>query len=233
MVIELSPDEKIRYDRQIKIPGWGLETQIKLKKSKVAIVGAGGLGSPNAIYLAAAGIGEIILIDNDVYDLSNLNRQVLASTKDVGRPKAKVGAEKIKNLNPNTTVKHIQAELNEKNISTILKGVDLVIDALDNWVTRFLVNKYCVQNNIILVHGGVMELGGQVLTVVPRKGPCLNCIFKDVKEVEPGFAVLGTTPGIIGTIQALEAIKALTNIGELLTNRILIFDGYRTSFEYV
>ena len=229
----LTEDEKKRYDRQIRIPGWGVEKQIKLKKSKAVIIGTGGLGSPAALYMAAAGVGEITLIDNDTYELSNLNRQILASTKDIGQLKAKVSVKKLRALNPNIKLNYHTSTLTTENVKSVIGDADVVVDALDNWKTRFIINKYCVEKMIPLVHGGVTELGGQVFTVLSKKGPCLNCLFKGVSEVKQGFTVLGATPGIIGSIQALEAIKVLTGIGKPLYDKLLVFDGYNTSFEYV
>ncbi|MHA1409600.1 MAG: HesA/MoeB/ThiF family protein [Candidatus Odinarchaeia archaeon] len=229
----LSDDEKIRYDRQLKIENWGIEKQIKLKNAKIVVIGAGGLGSPAAIYLTAAGVGNILLVDNDKYELSNLNRQILATTEDIGKNKAEVGAEKLRALNPEINIESLTTTLNENNIKEIIKDATVVLDALDNWKTRFLINQYCVQSDIPLIHGGVTELGGQVITIIPKKGPCLNCLFKNVPEEKKGFAVVGVTPGIIGTIQALEAIKLITGIGTTLWNRILVFDGYESTFDYI
>ncbi|WEU40984.1 MAG: HesA/MoeB/ThiF family protein [Candidatus Odinarchaeum yellowstonii] len=233
MDVSLSDSEKIRYDRQIRIQNWGLEKQIKLKKSKVAVIGVGGLGSPISIYLAAAGVGKIILVDSEKFELSNLNRQIIASTCDLNRFKAEAAAEKLKKLNPEINVVYNTALLDENNINGIIGGCDVIVDALDNWGTRFLLNRFCVSKNIPLVHGGVTGWGGQTFTVLPRRGPCLECVFKGVGEVEGGFPVVGVTPGIIGLIEALEVIKLLTGLGKPLYDKMLVFDGLETSFEYV
>jgi molybdopterin/thiamine biosynthesis adenylyltransferase len=229
----LSDKEKIRYDRQIRIRNWGAEVQLKIKKSKVIIIGAGGLGSPASIYLTAAGVGNLLIIDSEEFELSNLNRQILANTEDIGSSKAEVATRKLHKLNPEIEISYNKIKLTEDNIEKVLKGAHVVLDALDNWKTRFIVNKICVNNNIPLSHGGVTELGGQAFTIIPKRGPCLECMFKNIPEVDGGFAVLGVTPGIIGTIQALEVIKLITGLGKPLYDRMLVFDGYETSFEYI
>jgi len=233
MKLNLSEAEKIRYDRQIKIQNWGLDKQIKLKSSKVAIIGLGGLGSPLAIYLAAAGVGNLILVDSEKFELSNLNRQIIAFTSDLNRFKAEVAAERIKKLNPEINVVFNTTMLNDDNIVDIAGGCNVVVDALDNWGTRFLLNRFCVSKRIPLVHGGVTGWGGQVFTIIPKKGPCLECVFKGVGEVGGGFPVVGVTPGVIGLIEALEVIKLLTGLGKPLYESMLVFDGFETSFEYV
>lgn len=233
MIEGLSDAEKIRYDRQLRIQNWGVEKQVKLKKAKIAVIGVGGLGSPISIYLAAVGVGHIILVDSEKFELSNLNRQIIASTCDLNRFKAEVAAEKLKKLNPEINVVFTTSTINEENIDELIGGCDVIVDALDNWKTRFLLNKFCVEKNIPLVHGGVTGWGGQTFTILPRKGPCLECVFKGVREVEGGFPVVGVTPGIIGLIQALEVIKLITGFGKPLYDKMIVFDGLETSFDYV
>lgn len=233
MRLKLSKAEEARYDRQTKINGWGVEKQLRLKNSRVAIVGLGGLGSPISIYLAAAGVGNLVLIDNEKFELSNLNRQIIAATRDVGRYKSEVAAEKLRELNPEINIKFFKEKLTEVNINEVMGDSEVVLDALDNWETRFLINRFCVKKGIPLVHGGVTAWGGQIFTVIPKKGPCLECVYKEISEVEGGFPVVGATPGIIGTIEALEVIKLITDMGRPLYDRILVFDGLETSFEYI
>jgi len=231
--VELTEEEIERYDRQLKIKGWDVEGQKKLKGACVAVVGVGGLGSPTAIYLAAAGVGELILIDNDIVELNNLNRQILHWNQDIGVFKVKSAEKKLQKLNPNVKVKAIREELTEDNVTSLIKGAHVVVDALDNFKTRYILNEACVRLNIPLVHAGVYGFTGQLTTILPRKGPCLRCIFpKPPVEMEK-FPIVGVTPGIIGSMEALEVIKLITGIGTPLVGRLLIFDGEDFTIEVV
>jgi molybdopterin/thiamine biosynthesis adenylyltransferase len=225
----ITSEEKQRYDRQIMIPGFGKAGQEKLKRARVVIAGSGGLGSPAAIYLAAAGVGALRIIDHDKVELSNLNRQVLHWDKDIGRSKVKSAEEKLNQLNKNVRLETITKTITEKNVIEMVAGYDIIIDALDNLPTRFLLNKAAIIQGIPLVHGAVYGLEGRAMTIVPGKSACLRCLYQGLPP-QNKFPVLGTTPGIIGCIQATEAIKLITGIGKLLTNRLLIYDGLNMKF---
>ncbi len=219
-----SSEELRRYDRQLRI--LGLERQKKLKDSKVAIVGVGGLGSPIALYLAAAGVGHIKLIDFDKVSLSNLNRQIIHWTSDIGKDKVISAKEKINKLNPNVAVTSIKQALSKDNAEALLSDVDICIDALDNWKSKLLLNEICVKLRKPLIHAGVKEFYGQILVIIPGKTPCLRCIVsEEVIEERGKIPVIGVTPGIIGLLQALEAIKLITGMGELTLNQLILFDG--------
>lgn len=225
----LTPEEKLRYDRQIIIDGIGEAGQEKLKRAKVVIAGCGGLGSPAAIYLAAAGVGTLRIIDHDKVELSNLNRQILHWDMDVGRPKVISGGEKLKQLNVNVTIETVSDTIDAENVNMLTAQFDVIVDAMDNLPTRFLLNKASIIHGIPFVHGAVYGLEGRALTVLPGKTACLGCVYKGVPP-RVKFPVLGTTPGIIGLIQATEVIKIITGVGELLSNRLLIYDGAAMKF---
>jgi molybdopterin/thiamine biosynthesis adenylyltransferase len=216
-----------KYIRQIML--FGEEGQDKLKKAKVFVAGAGGLGSPVCTYLAVAGVGKIILADFDSVDLSNLNRQFLHHDKDIGREKIKSAEEKLLSLNPEIKVETIREKITDENADSIVPPCDLIIDALDNFDTRHVLNRLAVKRNIPLIHGAVSGYRGQATTIIPGKTPCLFCIFPSSFKKEV-FPVLGTTPGVIGSIQANEAIKYLTGQGKLLENRLLLWDGLSCYF---
>lgn len=219
-----------RYDRQIKL--FGTEGQEKLKDARVFIAGAGGLGSPISIYLAAAGIGKIVLVDKDVVELSNLNRQILHWEKDVGVKKALSAKEKLVGLNSDISVEAIPETLDEGNVSSLVGDADLIIDAMDNFSVRYLLNKTAVEKRIPFIHGAIYGFHGQATTVLPGKTACLRCVF--ARAPPPAtFPVIGVTPGIIGLIQANEAIKYLTGTGELLSGKLLLWDGLKSSMETI
>lgn len=219
-----------RYDRQIKL--FGAEGQEKLKRAKVFIAGAGGLGSPISIYLAAAGIGKIVLVDKDVVELSNLNRQILHTEKDVGAKKALSAREKLVGLNSDISVEAIPETLDEGNVTSLVGDADLIIDAMDNFSTRYLLNRTAVKKRIPFIHGAIYGFHGQATTVLPGKTACLRCVFAQAPPPAT-FPVIGVTPGIIGLIQATEAIKYLTGTGDLLAGKLLIWDGLKPSMETI
>lgn len=219
-----------RYDRQIKL--FGTEGQEKLLDAKVFIAGAGGLGSPISIYLAAAGIGKIVLVDKDVVELSNLNRQILHWEKDVGAKKALSAKEKLVGLNSEINVEAIPDTLDEGNVSSLVGDADLIIDAMDNFSTRYLLNKTALDKGIPFIHGAIYGFLGQATTVLPGKTACLRCVFAQAPPPAT-FPVIGVTPGVIGLIQATEAIKYLTGIGELLSGKLLLWDGLKPSMETI
>ncbi len=225
----LTPSERERYDRQIMIGGIGQEGQGKLKGSRVAIAGAGGLGSPIAIYLTAAGIGTIRVIDHDQVALSNLNRQVLHWEGDVGRKKVDSARTKLRNLNSTVEIQAIAETITEGNVSELVEGCDAIVDAMDNLPTRYLLNRCAIEKHIPFFHGAVHGFEGRVMTVLPGETACLRCMYRGLVPQEK-FPVIGVTPAVIGSIQATEVIKYLVGIGKLLTNRLLIYDGLKVSF---
>jgi molybdopterin/thiamine biosynthesis adenylyltransferase len=228
-----SSAELERYDRQIRIKGLGKSGQSKLKKARVILMGAGGLGCPASFYLVAAGIGHVAVVDKEIVELSNLNRQVLHWSDDVGRPKGVSMAEKLRQLNPEVNVEALQKVVTTNNARQLVKGFTVVVDALDNWRTRFLLNKACVKERIPFVHAGVYGLYGQITTILPGKGPCLQCILPKIPPEEEKFPVLGAAAGTLGLLEALETIKIITGLGEPLIGRMLHFDGETMSFQEI
>jgi molybdopterin/thiamine biosynthesis adenylyltransferase len=219
-----------RYDRQIMIPGFGVEGQAKLKKAKVFIAGAGGLGSPAAIYLAAAGIGTIRIADHDTVELSNLNRQVLHWEENIGGEKVDSAAAKLKKLNSGIRIETIGDTITEANAAGLVGDADLIVDAMDNLPTRYLLNRTAIAKNIPFFHGAVYGFEGRAMTVIPGKSACLNCLYHGATAVKTRFPVIGVAPAVIGCIQATEVIKYLTGLGELLTDRLLNYDGLTMKF---
>ena len=225
----LTADERERYDRQIILTEIGEEGQEKLKRASVFIAGAGGLGSPAAIYLTAAGIGRIRLVDHDRVDRSNLNRQVLHWDNDIGRSKVESATEKLKRLNPEVEIEAIKETITEANLAELLTGFDLIVDAMDNLPTRYLLNKAALDNNIPFFHGAIYGFEGRAMTIIPHKTACLRCVYRGVIPEEK-FPVIGVTPAVIGCIQATEVIKYIVGIGELLTNKLLNYDALNMEF---
>jgi adenylyltransferase/sulfurtransferase len=207
----------------------GQEGQGKLKKSRVVIAGAGGLGSPIAIYLTAAGIGTIRIIDHDQVALSNLNRQVLHWEEDIGRKKVDSARTKLRNLNSTVDIQAIAETITEENVCELVNGCDAIVDAMDNLPTRYILNRCAVERNIPFFHGAVNGFEGRVMTVIPGKTACLRCMYRGLVPQEK-FPVIGVAPAVIGSIQATEVIKYLVGIGKLLTNRLLIYDGLKVTF---
>jgi adenylyltransferase/sulfurtransferase len=236
--MEFTEDQISRYSRHILLPEVGGKGQKKIAKAKILLVGAGGLGSPAALYLAAAGIGTIGLIDSDVVDLTNLQRQILHHTSDVGRPKVLSGKEKIQALNPDVQVSMYEERLTAGNALKIISDYDVVIDGVDNFTAKFLINDACFFAGKPLVHGGILRFDGRVTTIVPKQSACYRCVFKTPPPAglvascqEAG--VIGVLAGIIGTIQATEALKLILGIGHPLTNRFLDFDARKTLFREI
>jgi molybdopterin/thiamine biosynthesis adenylyltransferase len=220
----LTKNEKVRYSRQMLIPGWSEGGQMRLKRSRVFIAGAGGLGSPVAIYLAIAGVGEIHICDADTVELSNLNRQILHSDGRIGEPKAASAARTLGELNPTIKVVTSSDYLDEGNVERIVGQPDIVVDCLDNFATRYLLDDYCLNHRIPFLHGAVEGLLGQVTFLRPPETPCLRCIFPEAPPKRT-FPVVGVTPGVIGCMQAMDALKYLTGVGTTLAGKLLIFDG--------
>jgi molybdopterin/thiamine biosynthesis adenylyltransferase len=225
-----------RYYRSILLPEVGESGQKKLLQSSVLIVGAGGLGSPAALYLAAAGVGNIGLIDADNVDLSNLQRQIIHGTQDIGQPKVISAADSIRRLNPDIHTQTWQKNLTSDNARDILKDYQFVIDATDNFSAKFLIAEACHTMNKAYVHAGILAFAGQIMTVIPGQTACYRCIFRDpppenMDAVPAG--VLGVLPAVVGSIQATEAVKYLLGIGKLLTNTLLVYDALDMSFRKV
>ena len=221
----LSTEECRRYDRQMRIGEWGEAGQKRLKQAKVCICGAGGLGSPAAIYLAAAGIGTLTLVDHDRVDLSNLNRQILHGDSDIGRFKVDSAKATVNQLNTHVRVNTIQRRITDDNALALVAGHDVIIDALDNLETRYILNKVALKSNIPFVHGAVNGFEGRIMTVVPGRSTCLRCLYRGPVPPQPKTPVIGVTPAVIGALQATEAIKSIVGIGDLLTDRLLTYDG--------
>jgi len=225
----LSAEELARYDRQIMIPEIGRAGQEKLKKARVLIAGAGGLGSPVAIYLAVAGVGTIRLADHDRVDLSNLNRQVLHWDEDVGKKKVDSASAKLRAMNPHVNVETVDETITAETVEDIASGCDGIVDAMDNLPTRYVLNKAAVKLNIPFFHGAVRGLEGRAMTVIPGASACLRCLYRGPVSQEK-FPVLGVAPALIGCIQAAEVIKYIVKAGELLVNRLLVYDGLNVRF---
>ena len=216
--------DRTRYDRQMLIHGWGEDRQTKLRASRAFIAGAGGLGSPVSIYLAVAGVGEMRICDADKVELSNLNRQILHTDERVGELKSTSAAKTLRQLNPTINIVAYSDYIDETSVERVVGRPDIIVDCLDNFETRYLLNTYCIQNKIPLVHGAIWGMMGQVTFVYPPETPCLKCLFPEPPPKEV-FPVVGATPGIIGCVQAMEALKYLTGVGTTLKGRLLIFDG--------
>ncbi|WP_419861968.1 molybdopterin-synthase adenylyltransferase MoeB [Candidatus Palauibacter sp.] len=232
---DLSRDELVRYGRHVSIPEVGLAGQRRLRASSVLIVGAGGLGSPAALYLAAAGVGRLGLVDHDRVELSNLQRQVLYDTDAVGTPKLASARARLTGLNPDVAVETFDTRMDSRNAFEILDGWDFVIDGSDNFPTRYLVNDACVMLGTPFAYGAILRFEGQASVFGAPGGPCYRCLFRDPPP--PGLVpncaeagVLGVLPGIVGSIQANEAIKWLTGIGDTLAGRLLLIDALRMEF---
>jgi adenylyltransferase/sulfurtransferase len=221
----LTERSRIRYHRQIILPGWGEKAQGALEAASVAVVGAGGLGSTALVQLAEAGIGRIRVVDSDRVEPSNLNRQILHWEADVGVEKVDSASQKLRRINTAVEVEPICARVSEENVREVLGEPDAVIDALDNFEARFLVNRFAVEKNIPLFHGAVWGLEGRAMTILPGRTPCLQCLYERVPEPQGEIPVVGVTPALIATIQVTEAIKYFTGIGELLAGQLLVYDG--------
>ena len=235
---ELTRPELLRYARHLALPQVGMEGQRKLKAARVLCVGAGGLGSPLALYLAAAGVGTLGLVDFDVVDATNLQRQILHGTRDVGRSKLDSATERLADTNPHVEVVRHETRLTSQNALEILSGYDVVVDGTDNFPTRYLVNDACVLLGKPNVYGSIFRWEGQVSVFATEGGPCYRCLFREPPP--PGLVpncaeggVMGVLPGVIGSLQAMETLKLLLGVGESLAGRLLIFDGLDMSWREV
>ncbi|MFH1779102.1 MAG: molybdopterin-synthase adenylyltransferase MoeB [Candidatus Omnitrophota bacterium] len=236
--MRLREDQIERYSRQIILPNVGGKGQEKLLSAKVLIIGAGGLGSPCALYLAAAGIGKISIVDSDEVELNNLQRQILHSTKDVGRSKTESAKDRLNAINPDLEVITYKIRLKSENILDIIKDYDIIVDGSDNFPTRYLVNDACVLSKKPLSHGGIFRYDGQAITILPGESACYRCLFPTPPP--PGLVpscqeagILGVVAGVIGTIQANEVLKYILGIGDLLAGKLLVFNALDSSFRQV
>ncbi len=226
----MNDEQLLRYSRQILLPQMGIDGQQRLLDSHVLIIGAGGLGSPAALYLAAAGVGQITIADDDNVDLSNLQRQILHQQQDIGRPKVDSARLAMQAINPEVKVRALEERLDAQRLQELIEAVHLVLDCTDNFTTRFAINQACVQSRTPLVSGAAIRMEGQVTVFDPRQqtSPCYRCLYReegDTEETCSENGVLAPTVGIIGSLQAMEAIKLLAGVGEPLTGRLLVFDG--------
>ena len=228
----LTKDDLARYERQILYTGFGEEGQKRLKQSHVVVAGLGGLGCSASLYLACTGIGYVTLIDCDRVELSNLNRQILHYEEDIGERKPFSAAQKLAELNSSIEVTPVFKKITESNAREIIKGADLVIDGMDNFKTRFILNKACVAEGIPFIHGGIYGFFGEVTTILPGRTPCLACIFPEVPQRKVAFPVFGVTPALVAILQVTEAIKFLAGFGSLLTGKMLHINGDTMDFTF-
>src|SRR3954462_1109024 len=235
----LTPQQRSRYSRHLLIPEVGETGQLTLLDSRILLIGAGGLGSPSSLYLAAAGVGTLGIVDDDAVDETNLQRQIVHPTARLGEPKAESAKRTLEALNPDVTVKTFQERLTSENVDRILgEGWDVIVDGADNFPTRYLLNDVSVWHNIPVVHGSIFRFEGQVTVFRPHEGPCYRCLFPQPPppELAPSCAeggVLGVLPGVIGSIQATEALKVALGIGDPLVGRLLLYDALQASFTEV
>ncbi len=236
--MKLSQEQKQRYKRQIILNQIGEEGQIKILSTSVCIVGAGGLGSALGYYLSAAGVGKICIVDNDIVELSNLQRQIAHSTERIGELKVLSAKKTFESLNPDINIIPERLRLCKDNILALLKNYDLICDCSDNFETRFLINDSCVELKKPLITGAVSQFEGQLTVVIPDESPCYRCLFEapppsefQVSLQESG--IIGFVPGVIGSLQAGEAIKLITGTGEVLKGELLIYDALKQSFRKV
>jgi molybdopterin/thiamine biosynthesis adenylyltransferase len=233
-----SNDQIERYSRHIILKDVGVSGQKRLLESRVLIIGAGGLGAPAALYLAAAGVGTIGVADADAVELSNLQRQVIHATPDVGKPKVRSAAEKMRAINPDITVNEYHAFVNSENIMEIITDYDFIIDGTDNFPAKFLINDACVIARKPFSHAGIIRFQGQLMTYVPGEGPCYRCVFvnpppPDAVPTCSQAGVIGAMGGVIGSLQAMETIKYITRAGRLLTGAMLTYDALDMRFRRV
>lgn len=228
----MTPSAELRYARQVRLPEFGAQGQQKLAEARVLVVGLGGLGSPAALYLAAAGVGTLGLVDYDIVDATNLHRQVIHGTPDVGRSKLQSAAERLTAINPDVRLEPHDEAFDASNARRLVEAYDIVLDGTDNFPTRYLVNDACVMTRTPNVYGSIFRFEGQASVFAVGDGPCYRCLHPEPPP--PGLipncaeaGVLGVLPGIIGTIQATEAIKLITGIGETLVGRLLLYDALR------
>jgi len=224
--------EKIRYARQLVMPHIGEEGQKKLKHSHVLVAGVGGLGSLSSIYLTSLGIGHLKIVDHGSVQMSDLNRQILYNERDIGLKKADIAYEKLSLLNSDILIESICEEIMSENILRLIKGVQIVIDGTDNFETRLILNKACFEKKIPYVYGGIFGFKGKMTTFLPGRTICIECLYPKKEEVVPVIPVVGPIPGLIATLQVLEALKLILGLGDSLVGRLLSFDGETMVFSY-
>lgn len=228
----LTDEERERYDRQIRLPGFGVEGQEKLKRARVLVAGVGALGTAVSAYLAVAGVGCLRIVDGDVVELSNLNRQILHWARDIGRKKTRSAGEKLGEMNASIEVEATAERITRDNVIRLTHGCDAIVDAVDNYDTRYLLNRAALETGIPFLHGGVHGWEGMATTIVPGETACLRCIFSEPPPVAT-VPVLGSVAGVVACLQAIEAVKYITGTGELLANRLVVFDGSGLRFREV
>jgi adenylyltransferase/sulfurtransferase len=228
----LAAEEMKRYDRQLRMENIGKEGQAKLKQAYVFLAGAGGLGSPISFFLAAAGIGRIRIVDEGIVELSNLNRQILYGDVDLGKKKAVCAKNRLEKLNSHIEVEAISERIHKDNAEELLGRCGIIVDAMDNYVTRYLLNQIAFKNGIPIMHGAVEEFYGQVTTIIPGKTSCLKCLLPE-SPAQQIWPIIGVTCGLIASIQATEVVKYILGIGDLLENRILILDGLHARMQEI
>jgi molybdopterin/thiamine biosynthesis adenylyltransferase len=236
MIIELSDIQKERYSRHLMLSEIGEDGQKKIMQAKVLVVGAGGLGSPISLYLASAGVGQLGIIDADVVDISNLQRQIIHSTETIDVPKVISARERINKLNPDVEVITYQERFTDDNSADIVQGYDIVVDACDNLPTRYVINDACLLCNKPFVHGSIYQFEGMATVFLPKEGPCYRCLYPNPPpdQIMPGpmdRGLLGVLPGVIGTIQATEVLKLILGLGESLNGRLLVYNALNMDFE--
>lgn len=229
----LSSEDMNRYNRQLILPEIGVQGQMKLKQARVLIAGMGGLGSASAYYLAAAGIGTLRIADGDLVEAGNLNRQILHGSGDIGKPKTRSALEKLRHLNPGCGIEAFPEFITEDNVRDAAAGCTVIIDATDNLKSRKILNRISVREGIPFIYGGVDGFTGMVSTLIPGRTFCLECFFTKERAGSGPIGTIGPVPGVIASIQSLEAIKLILGIGDLLTNRLLIFNGLDMTFRTV
>jgi adenylyltransferase/sulfurtransferase len=228
----LTTEEIKRYDRQLRMENIGKEGQEKLKQANIFLAGAGGLGSPISLFLAATGIGRIRIVDEEVVELSNLNRQILYEDADLGKRKAACAKNKLEKLNPHIEVEAISERIEKENAEELIGRCDIIIDAMDNYYNRYILNQIAFKKGIPLVHGAVEEFYGQVTTIIPGKTSCLKCLLPESPAQQP-WPIISVTCGLIASIQATEVVKYVLGIGDLLENRLLILDGLHARIQEI
>ncbi len=236
--MEFTDNQIERYSRQIILPQVGAEGQARLLNARVLLIGAGGLGSPCAYYLAAAGVGHLTVVDADRVELNNLQRQIVHSTSTVGEYKVDSAKARLEDLNTDVTVTTVNERVTSANVQPLVEQHDIVVDGSDNFPTRYLMNDVCVLTSTPLVHGGIYRFDGQAFTILPHEGPCYRCLFPEppppdlVPSCQEG-GILGVVAGMIGVVQANEVLKFLLGAGDLLVGRLLVFNALQTSFRTV
>ncbi|MCK5493074.1 MAG: molybdopterin-synthase adenylyltransferase MoeB [Candidatus Omnitrophica bacterium] len=232
--MKLREDQIERYSRQIILSNIGRKGQKKILNAKVLLIGAGGLGSPCALYLASAGVGRIGIVDFDVVELSNLQRQIVHSTRTVGKPKVESAKITLNGINPDVEIVAHNLRITSKNILDIIKDYDIVVDGSDNFSTKYLVNDACVLSNKPLSHGGIFKFDGQLTTILPNESACYRCLFPDPPPLGlVPTGILGAVVGVIGTLQANEVLKFILGVGNLLSGKLLVFNALDANFRQV